>query len=297
MKRTQSANALFVKNILQKIPPQHREAITEIIDCAPEPYHGIFLAYTDKIRLNRKSLTFIHSLLFRQSEGMSLPYFGIFMSIPEQSRNLTINGKQYPQWYETLFHEIGHSIDYLSGHSSKKLNPYLIEDVKNYIYSMAREIYSFDETTKEKATQNFLKGIKADDQASDEVGQLQYKIFLELRKRIPQDSYLYDVIGGVTKNALTKTVQGHTLGGLHEDRYWYSQSKATYLANRLPLIGRLVPAISPGLEYFAHNFCDGMLHNQASLNLSKTVFPITSKILLGVSPSNSKEGFVSPILK
>jgi hypothetical protein len=245
---------------LGDLPAQDRIALEEICYNAPEPYRTILFANMDKVKiLGTEGIG---------DSSMSVPGgFGIFIDTSDTTP-ITVNGVSMPRWYSTLFHEIGHSIDYATDASKVDgvLNATIRSDVEDQLKQLGLN-YSTNQSDIDKAVSKILAGNKIEIIPTDPQKLLQLNIQLDMTKILktaippftPPDytySGISDTYGGVTKNA----IEGEWS---HKNYYWY------------------IPFISPGLETFADNFSDGVLDYKDKRIIQDTYLPKTSALLNG----------------
>jgi uncharacterized protein YukE len=259
---------------LMSLPEGDRAAIEELCYAAPEPYRTIFFAYIGKIII-RDSTDGVNG------QSLSIPFnLGIFIDTRSQN-TITINGVTYKEWYHTLFHEIGHSINYATCdlEVNKDLDDAIKIDVQDYLTAVANKGYASFPNEINDIINHIMKGSYLTGMASAKEVEIYNYIVSEMELEIGtrKDSLfdfalsgVSDVYGGATLNVIAGDWQ-------HDRNYWG------------------LPYQSIQREMFAENFGDGFLNYTEKRANQEKFLPTASAILNGDPNDSNDIGMIGQI--
>ena len=263
------------QHILKRLPPEHAEAVTEIIETARDPYRTIFLACCKRIHV----LGTGGVLGTGQGRAMSLPVVGLWVDaeLKGQSR---IAGQVMPTWYSVLFHEIGHSVDYITRpYRATELNAAIRQDVRNTLERLTTEI---DVDQAPRIVERMMRGPR---KQNDEQ-------MLEWMKRV-REQFVKEM-NSVKGTGTERRLMGYSTSGV-SDVYGGVTGNQCMELHHHPLfywswIMRSI-GISPAMEFFADTFSDGMLGYEARIKLQETYLPTANRMITG-GPGQDHDGAI-----
>jgi hypothetical protein len=280
-----------------------RAEFQEYAYAAPHDMQVLFFSFIDQLHIAGTN-----GCPWDPDSSMSLPGIGVFINMQQAGTvEITVGfddvgipiTKTVPKWLATLMHELGHSIDYLTGATTESgLGGLVQNDVRNRLTDEASEIsFKLNDPNadmnelRRQAVENIMNGqtLPASARYGSDLERMQYLLQTKMRDisrgeerlvaddgaKYPTDnSYIYhgmsDTYGGVTVNA---TRDERSWG--HNDDYWTGQAAATGALGGGPegSISYHIPVITPELELWANNFESRMLGDLANQEANRQYYP------------------------
>ena len=258
------------QHILDKMPPEHKEQVASLIEQAQDPYRTIFLDCCGKVRV----LGVNGVLGTKQGRAMSLPVLGLWVDSNLKSQ-CQLPGQVIPTWYSVLFHEVGHTVDYTyRPYKKAELNSAIRKDVRATLVRLAHKV---EADKAETLAELMMSGNKAssDEKTNELMQRLGSEFVNEVAPARGTGAHrklghyatggISDVYGGVTGNRCMDLIS-------HPKFYW------SWFMRML--------GISPGLEFFADTFSDGILGFESRIKMQETYLPTATHMLTGGTAEN-----------
>lgn len=203
---------------------------------AEEPYRTLAIKYLDRVEINLSPI---------ENTGAFYPdNNAIKINIMDDRNNP--RGKYY-----TLFHEIGHAIDYNAGRdygfdgfftdyykiNGKSLNDHIYQDARTdialsiHLFLRSGEYRHLTLEERSQIRSNVLENILKQNKNFNKLTKLEKEIFKEIRYQYwlklkgPENEAASDVYGGVTNNVITGQYN-------HNSSYWFDGKKRIQEPNK-----------------------------------------------------------------